>query len=93
MYVCVIVTVCVYVRVRVCVCVCTYVYVCVCVCVCVCVSHSFSLSTEEESVNPILRTQLRAMMQRLDPETVPTAAAAGDVTMLREFLSKSPNEV
>ena len=49
--------------------------------------------TEVESVNPLLRAQLRAMIQRLDPDTVATAAAAGDSTMLREFLARRPSEV
>ena len=48
---------------------------------------------EVESVNPLLRAQLRAMIQRLDPDTVATAAAAGDSTMLREFLARRPSEV
>ena len=64
-----------------------------------CTSLSLSLSasecayTEVESVNPLLRAQLRAMIQRLDPDTVATAAAAGDSTMLREFLARRPSEV
>ena len=33
------------------------------------------------------------MIQRLDPDTVATAAAAGDSTMLREFLARRPSEV
>ena len=33
------------------------------------------------------------MLQRLDPDTVATAAAAGDSDVLREFLSKKPQEV
>ena len=41
----------------------------------------------------MLRIQLRAMLQRLDPETVVTAAAAGDSVVLREFLSKKPDLV
>ena len=58
-----------------------------------CFLSILSAYSEVESVNPMLRAQLRAMIQRLDPDTVATAAAAGDSTMLREFLAKRPGEV
>ena len=44
-------------------------------------------------VNALTRSQLDSLMEKMNPDLVPVAAAAGDATIIKEFLDRCPREV
>ena len=54
------------------------------------VAHS---PPDEIHMSPLVKAQLESLKDKMSPEIVPTAAAAGDVSTIRSFLKEQPNEV
>ena len=52
-----------------------------------------TISADESYVSAMASAQLQSLMEKMNPDIVPTAAAAGDAITLREFLNRCPTEV
>lgn len=57
--------------------------------------HTLCISNtlDDDQVNPAVHTKLRFLLETMSPEIIPAAVIAGDVSILREYLTKCPHEV